>query len=74
MTIKINMDAMNKYADNLDLIDMQLDEIRTLVMEHKKKYQSLANTGDYGYAGDLEHVNELLAEVVSFLEGYNSVK
>jgi len=55
------------YARRLREIDMVLRDLKKKLDQHKK--EQAKEPLNWGYAGDLGHVQELLAEINTFLQG-----
>ena len=60
------MDAIQEtYVDLQKAVANRLIEINKLLVAHELEFN---NDSQYGYLGDLAHVDELLGEVVAFLK------
>lgn len=60
-------DATKTYASKLHNAHVMLGTISDLLDSHQDRQSR--NPWDWGFPGDVGHVNELLAQVVEFLGG-----
>jgi len=59
--------AANMYAHNAASVAERLADIQALLAKHAER--QAADARNWGYAGDLSHVDNLLAQVVHALGG-----
>ncbi len=60
-----NVFAAASYANRAEYIAAKLAEIQVLLAKHAER--AAAKPGNWGFAGDLEHVAELLDQTANFL-------
>lgn len=65
MTPTTTRTAHEAYLENLVACKRKLDELHRALAAHKR--EEAADPRNWGYAGDLGHVNEKLGEVLDFL-------
>ena len=61
------MDATNAYRATRERVDRQISRIQTLLHAHANK--AAAKADDHGFAGDLDHIAEVLDDAIEFLGG-----
>jgi hypothetical protein len=63
--IKENAQLQEKFDLEMNQALDNLDKIQKALTAHKEEY--LNNAGNWGYVGSLEHVNELLNDILEFI-------
>jgi len=66
-TTRDNRTAAQAYDENWMAIFANLNKLRAGLDAHKR--QAFADPKNWGFVGDLAHVNELLAEAARFING-----
>jgi hypothetical protein len=54
-----------RYEANLDEINSKLKELKTKIKKHKAQFEK--NNSNWGFVGDLSHINTELDNLVRFL-------
>ena len=68
--IKENLEVNNKFELGYNFSISRLETIKSALNNMAK--EQVKNSGDYGYVGDINHVNESLNEILEFLVEYQN--
>jgi hypothetical protein len=55
-----------RYEVNFEEIDSKLKELKSKVKKHKTQFEK--NSSNWGFVGDLSHINTELENLVKFLK------
>jgi len=62
------MTAKSEYLLRMNTIVKQIETLKALINKHSVMF-GFTDMLNYGYAGDLYHVGEILDEAITFLKG-----
>lgn len=60
-------ETMVKYSEAFDQSMAMVEMLVDVLQEHRVKFSKVENINNYGFVGDLEHVNDILDNALDFL-------